>query len=352
MAVIVQDIINLMEALAPPTWAENDDPVGLQVGRPDQEVSTLLLALELSESVLARAAQESAEMILVHHPFLFHPLDQVRTDEPCGRLLARLLSAGRSLYAAHTNLDAAPQIGPAAVWAARLSLVEPRPLLPRPAPPKVKIVTFLPADAVAPLRQALAEVGAGISGAPRELPFQVVGPAEADTGRPEVRLELVCPAHLECEVVAALRRAHPYPQPVLDLYSLRPEPSVAGFGRVGTLPAPLSVEELAELVKQVAGCPRVRLAGGGQVHTVAVLPGSGKTGLEPARAAGAEAFVTGEIDYHRAREAAQRGLSVLAAGHAETEAIMLPQCAEVLGGHLGDQVRMRVELPPPLWQFR
>ena len=49
-------------------------------------------------------------------------------------------------------------------------------------------------------------------------------PAVGESGReehvPELRVETVVPAHLLEDVVAALRRAHPYEEPAYDVYAL------------------------------------------------------------------------------------------------------------------------------------
>ena len=48
-----------------------------------------------------------AELIVSHHPLLFHPLKRVTEDDLTGRKVIRLLRAGISAICMHTNLDAA-----------------------------------------------------------------------------------------------------------------------------------------------------------------------------------------------------------------------------------------------------
>ncbi|HEY3396792.1 MAG TPA: Nif3-like dinuclear metal center hexameric protein [Armatimonadota bacterium] len=261
MALTTATIMAALEEVAPVAWAEDWDAVGLQVGRPDQPVNALLVALELTPAVLARARAERAELILVHHPLLFDPLTAVRTDQPAGRLLAELLRCDYGLLVAHTNLDAAPRVSPGAVLAAVLGLRGVRPLLPLPG-----------------------------------------------------------------ETVAA---------------------GETGGGRVGDLPAPQSLAELAATVRDLLAAPDVRWAGDGMVQRVAVLPGSGKSGAEAARAAGAQVLITGEIGYHPAAEARAAGLALITAGHAESESPCLAALAAELQRRLADQVRV-VVAPAPL----
>lgn len=55
------------------------------------------------------------------------------------------------------------------------------------------------------------------------------------------------------------------------------------------------------------------------VTRFATAPGSGRSLVPDALAAGAEALVTGELRYHEARDASGAGLGVIEAGHDATE---------------------------------
>lgn len=357
MSLTLAQIIGSLERLAPTCWAQPGDPVGLQLGRPTQEVTTVLVVMEVTRAVLTEARRLGAQLIITHHPLLFTPLAQLRTDTPHGGLLAGLLRAEISVYVAHTNLDCAPRVGPAAQLAARLALGASRPLLPLPESARLKLVTFLPAEDVPALREALAQAGAGAIGSYRECAFQVAGqghffaPDEATpvVGRagernlvPETRLEMVVPAAAQDAVVRALREVHPYEEPAFDLYPLVSLPSEAGLGRIGTLPAPLAIEDLARQVGAILGTPEVQMVGAGPVETVAVLPGSGRTAVQPALAADADVLVTGELGHHDAAEASAAGLASITAGHAESEALLLPALAAALREEFGESLQVAV----------
>jgi dinuclear metal center YbgI/SA1388 family protein len=55
------------------------------------------------------------------------------------------------------------------------------------------------------------------------------------------------------------------------------------------------------------------------VTLVVLAPGSGRSLVPDALAAGADALVTGELRYHEAHDALERGLAVIEAGHDATE---------------------------------
>jgi putative NIF3 family GTP cyclohydrolase 1 type 2 len=167
---------------------------------------------------------------------------------------------------------------------------------------------------------------------------------------PEARLEMILPATAREAALAALRSAHPYEEPAVDFYPLLAAESAAGLGRVGRLPAPLAVAELAGAVAAALDLPAVARAGEGTVETVALLPGAGGEALAPALAAGAQALVTGELRYHESCDALAAGLALLTAGHAESEAPLLPALAAALQEQFGDALHLTVEPPAPLWR--
>ena len=100
-------VMDAMERIAPKHLAEEWDNPGLLVGDPDQEVSKILICLDVSDGVVAQAIEIGAEMIVSHHPLIFKPIGKLRTDLPLGRRLSLLLKNDIAVLAAHTNLDIA-----------------------------------------------------------------------------------------------------------------------------------------------------------------------------------------------------------------------------------------------------
>lgn len=113
-----------------------------------------------------------------------------------------------------------------------------------------------------------------------------------------------------------------------------------GLRNVAALPCGMCVGELnrAEALSSFAArteralCDAVRVYGctDRSVYRVAVMGGSGADYVPDALNAVADAFVTGEIGYHRALDAVDRGLCILEAGHAATEKPAIPALAGAL----------------------
>lgn len=125
----VSEVLLPIELVAPPALAEPWDNVGLQVGDADAEVADCLLALDVSPETVREARRVNAGLIIAHHPVILPSLAAVTAQSPAGATVLAAARAGLSVYVAHTNLDAAPGIGTAAVLAARLGL--------KPGPPLV-----------------------------------------------------------------------------------------------------------------------------------------------------------------------------------------------------------------------
>ena len=83
------------------------DNVGLLAGEPDREVRRVLCALDITDAVIEEAAQLGAELVVSHHPLIFHPLTSVCSDDLVGRKIYALARGGISAICLHTNLDAA-----------------------------------------------------------------------------------------------------------------------------------------------------------------------------------------------------------------------------------------------------
>ena len=98
-----------------------------------------------------------------------------------------------------------------------------------------KLVVFVPHEALDRVRDALFEAGAGRIGAYQRCSWYTegmgtflggegsdptVGQAGSEERVPELRLETVFPAESQEQVIAALRRAHPYEEPAFDVYEL------------------------------------------------------------------------------------------------------------------------------------
>ena len=105
----VRDITSVIENFAPLGLQESYDNSGLIVGRLDDEVSKVLLAVDVTEKVLQEAVDEGCDMIITHHPIIFHAIKRFNSATYVERCVEEAIRRGIVLYAAHTNLDSTPE---------------------------------------------------------------------------------------------------------------------------------------------------------------------------------------------------------------------------------------------------
>ena len=103
----IRELLQILDSFAPVKLAENWDNVGLLVGSPDNNVSSILIGLDPTTSLIDEAIAASADTIITHHPVIFKPLSSINTRDPAGRLLQKALSHNINIIGAHTNLDSA-----------------------------------------------------------------------------------------------------------------------------------------------------------------------------------------------------------------------------------------------------
>ncbi len=244
MAATLSDIIRVLEKMAPPSLAEEWDNVGLQVGDPGRNVTSVWVALDPSPDVVAAACRARVDLLVTHHPLIFRPLSRIDALTPQGAVIAQAVQHRLAVYSMHTNLDAV-SAGLNDILAHRLGLKRLKPLVLRP--------------------------GAG-------------------SGRPH------------------------------------------GMGRIGWLTRRMPVRELALDVKRRLGIETVRVSGDAMrnVRRVALSTGSGGSLLPQFLASDADAFITGDLRYHEAREIEAAGRGAIDIGHFHSEHVFAGELAQRL----------------------
>lgn len=111
-----------------------------------------------------------------------------------------------------------------------------------------------------------------------------------------------------------------------------------GIGRIGDLAEEMTLGQFAEKIKSAFDAQGLHVFGDPQqkISYAAVLPGSGKSGIDAAITFGADVLVTGDIDHHAGLDAVARGLSVIDAGHYGLEHIFIEDLAERLRDQFPD----------------
>ena len=105
----IKDIVCALGQFAPLPLQDSFDNAGLQLGLTDAEVSGALLCLDVTEAVLDEAISLGYNLVLSHHPLLFHGLKSISGSNYIERCVMKAIKHEIVVYSAHTNLDNAPE---------------------------------------------------------------------------------------------------------------------------------------------------------------------------------------------------------------------------------------------------
>lgn len=332
MSATVQDLIRALEAWAPPAYQESYDNAGLQCGDPQQLVKGVLIALDCTPAVIDEAVRRGCNVVLVHHPVIFQPLKRLTGATEVERTIMRALRLDVAVYAAHTNLDNVRH-GVSRHLADKLGLEQLRVLDPKPGL-LAKLIIYVPASHTDAVLQALYAAGAGQIGDYHDCSFRFDGTGTFTPGpgttpfigaqyQPETvaeqRVEVLLPLHMQHKVLAALRQAHPYQEVAYELIKLENLHQEVGSGMIGELPEPLPAREFLRRLRERLQVPVVKHTEfNAVIRRVAVCGGAGSFLTRKAVAAGADAYVTGDIKYHEFF-APEGRLLLCDVGHYESE---------------------------------
>ncbi|HDQ39801.1 MAG TPA: Nif3-like dinuclear metal center hexameric protein [Desulfonatronum sp.] len=315
----VEDVIAVIEGIAPPDFAASWDHGGVQVAARRGQVEKLAVTLDPVLKCVDQAMAWGTDFLLTHHPLSLRPGLPDHVDE-YHQVLGALLRRNVWHYAAHTSLDVQPG-GPVRWLAEHLGLKNLAVLESTGALRPRWFRILGQASALASLLDEL-EQHSGV---------------EIFNAGPQA-LELVCSAKAEPIVRGAVKLDRGGSLYVLSQELDHPVENV-GFGFVGMLPEPMRWDALAASLNRILGRSVFSLAGPvpETVHKVACCPGSGGSMVHRAKQAGADVFITGDLKYHDARNAEEQGLMVVDVGHFILEEQMMRLFAEQLRIKLSGQ---------------
>ena len=106
-SVKIKEVLCALEQFAPLPLQEDYDNAGLQIGLTDAEVSGALLCLDVTEAVVDEAIALGFNLIVSHHPLIFHRLAHITGDDYVQRVVSKAIKSDVAIISMHTNMDAA-----------------------------------------------------------------------------------------------------------------------------------------------------------------------------------------------------------------------------------------------------
>lgn len=337
-------VISILEASAHPSLQESYDNAGLITGNAGWECTGIICALDATENVVLDALEQKCNLIVAHHPIIFGGLKKINGKNYVEQTIITAIKNDIAIYAIHTNLDNVLS-GVNGRIAQELGLIHTAILAPKEGTLK-KLCTFVPAAHAATVRNALFEAGGGQIGQYSECSFNSEGTGTFRAGmdaspflgekgithsEPEIKIEMVFPAHRQGAMVSSLKQAHPYEEVAYDILTLSNAHPDLGAGVVGELAVPVEETVFLENIKKVFNVPVVRHTAfiNRPIKRVAVCGGAGSFLISRALATGADAYLTADLKYHEFFDA--NGRMLLAdVGHYESEHYTISLLQEIL----------------------
>lgn len=336
----ISKLVAYLDRLYPFALAESWDNVGLIVGDPKADITSVQLALDVTPESLADCRTNNANVLVTHHPAIFRAIKRINAREAQGELLTNAIRNNINLIALHTNLDSAAG-GLNDTLCADFGLTDVKPLVDSGTERFYHLVTYVPRKDAQTVREALWKAGAGQVGQYGDASFNTDGigtfrggPNTNPTiGEPgvlesvdETRIEVLLRRELKGQVLSALNSAHPYETVAYQLYPIVNKEADTGLARIGNLVEPQSldifvkhIEGLGIMVTRVLGDATRR------VTKVGLCSGAGSDFLPYAISAGADVYVTAEVKHHHGLMAHQKGMAVIETDHGSLESRHWPR---------------------------
>lgn len=329
----IHEITKIVEEIAPLTYAEDFDNVGLLVGNPDENLTGILVTLDTLETVVEEAIAKNCNLIISFHPIIFTGIKKLTGKNYVERVLIKAIQHNIAIYATHTALDNSI-VGVNAKICEILELKNPKILIPKTATIQ-KLTTYIPMKDAEKLRLALFDAGAGTIGNYEHCSFNFDGfgtykateKANPTLGKigithqeQESCITVIFEKHKEKRILNALFNNHPYEEVAFEIITLNNQNQQIGLGMIAEFKEAIDEDEFLQLLRQKMKSNGIRHSEllNKKIKTVAVLGGSGSFAIDNAIVAGADAYITSDLKYHEFYRA-EKKLLLVDIGHFESE---------------------------------
>jgi len=330
---IIKDITDYLEELAPLDYAEDFDNVGLLIGNYSDSVTGVLVTLDTLEKTVEEAITKKCNLIVSFHPIIFGGIKKLNGNSYVERVVLKAIQNDIAIYATHTALDNSKN-GVSAKISEVLGLKNNKILLPKKGILK-KLTTFVPIENAEKLRNALFNAGAGNIGNYDRCSFNIDGegtyrgnqnsnPSIGKKGENhtenETQISVLYESKNETTILASLQKNHPYEEVSYDLLTIENVHQNIGMGMIGDLPTEMEENEFLIFLKErmKTACIRHSNLINKKIKKVAVLGGSGSFAISDAIKAGADAYVSADFKYHEFFKAENK-IILADIGHYESE---------------------------------
>ena len=330
---IIREITDYIEDLAPLNYAEDFDNVGLLVGNYNTTVSGVLVTLDTLEETIEEAIAKKCNLIISFHPIIFSSLKKLNGSSYVERVVLKAIKNDIAIYATHTALDNSNK-GVSAKICDVLGLKNTSVLIPKKGIIK-KLTTLVPKKNAEELRNSLFKAGAGSIGNYDNCSFSIHGessyrgnknsnPTLGKKGEnhteEETQISLIYELKNEARILKSLQKNHPYEEVAYEIITTENIHQNIGMGMIGELPSEMDEKDFLLFLKNKMKTACIRHSNfiNKKIKKVAVLGGAGSFAISDAKKAGADAYVSADFKYHEFFKAENK-IILADIGHYESE---------------------------------
>jgi dinuclear metal center YbgI/SA1388 family protein len=346
MSLHLNNIIKNLEQLAPVNLKEEWDNVGLQINSHNNEITSILIALDITLEVVDEAIKKQCNLIISHHPLVFKPLHNINIDTPKGKIIQALFKNDISIYCMHTNLDNSSE-GINQYLCKILNLHSLHPLLSNKKELLYKLVTYVPDQYLEQVKTELYKANLGIIGNYSHYSFEIKGTSSfkpLDDANPflgeinkqniqsETKLEILVKENEINKAVELLLSVHPYENVAYDLIQLHNTINLNGTGVIAEFDKEIKTDDFMDLIKKKLKLDIIRWGGKKKekIKTIGICSGSGGSYLSAAINNNLDVYLTGDIKYHEAQLAYESNILLIDIEHYNSEIVVLDLLSEYL----------------------
>jgi len=334
------------------------DPVGLQIGRPENNISKVLVTLDINSSVINEALSGSADLIIAHHPLIFNPIKNILSSDIKGSMLFKLIENNIAAYIAHTNFDA--MHGGLNDSIARIIGLKDIKLLEKAGQKWYKFSVFVPPEAEDGVRNTIFENGGGnyanysscsfnTKGMGTFMPLKNANPYSGKMGAvnfvDEIKIECIVEEKNLDKLTMSVIKAHPYEEPAYDIFKLENMPDTFGLACNGSVEPAQMLPGFIEGIKKNLELECIRLAcpqdidiDNFPVKRAAFINGSANSFTDRLSVGelDCDVIIVGELKYSRVTEIVECGKVLIELGHGESEKFAIRLMHDILSNSLKD----------------
>ena len=340
------EIIEYLEIIAPLSYQADYDNSGLLVGDLSMDVNSVLTCLDCTEEIIDEAIKKSCNLIISHHPVIFHHLKKINNSNAIERVIFKSIQNNIAIYCMHTNLDNIEN-GVSFTLSKKLDLLNTE-ILKVKESNLCKLITYCPKSHQNKLEHALFEEGAGKVGSkydqcsfsslgqggfrPLSKAKPYVGEKHKRSLEEEVKIELIFPSYLESKLLKSLFQNHPYEEVAYQIINIHNSDNTIGSGVIGDLKNKMTVRTFFNLLNQVMPHDVLKYTAcnlNKPIKKIAFCGGSGYFLLGDAISKKADIYISSDFKYHNFFEAENK-IIIVDIGHYETEQFVPNLISDIL----------------------